>query len=180
MFPKILTMDGFRVAQIDHVELYVPDRYAAAAWYARTLGLTVIPEFEPWASDPRGPLMIGTAESGTKLALFAGESGGRRRDDRGFHRVAFRVGAETFREFLVHVRTNPVLDDQGEELRELRPEVHVVIPAADGEALASVYREGEVVRREDVDGSIDLVVRLPVAVLGRLQRREGVNVFMDA
>ncbi|HEY0674554.1 MAG TPA: GTPase HflX [Longimicrobiales bacterium] len=67
-----------------------------------------------------------------------------------------------------------------EELRELRPEVHVVIPAADGEALASVYREGEVVRREDVDGSIDLVVRLPVAVLGRLQRREGVNVFMDA
>jgi GTP-binding protein HflX len=66
-----------------------------------------------------------------------------------------------------------------EELREQRPEVHVVIPAADGEALASVYREGEVVRREDVDGSIDLVVRLPMPLLGKLQRREGVNVFMD-
>jgi GTP-binding protein HflX len=66
-----------------------------------------------------------------------------------------------------------------DELRELRPEVHVVIPAADGEALASVYREGEVVRREDIDGSIDLVVRLPVPLLGRLQRREGVNVFME-
>ncbi len=67
-----------------------------------------------------------------------------------------------------------------DELREQRPEVHVVIPAADGEALASVYRDGEVVRREDVNGTIDLVVRLPAAVLGRLQRRDGVNVFMDA
>jgi GTP-binding protein HflX len=66
-----------------------------------------------------------------------------------------------------------------DELREQRPEVHVVIPAHDGEALASVYREGEVVRREDVDGVIDLVVRLPAPLLGRLQRREGVNVFLD-
>ena len=67
-----------------------------------------------------------------------------------------------------------------DELRELRPEVHVVIPAADGEALASVYREGEVVRREDVDGKIDLLVRVPMPLLGKLQRRDGVNVFMDA
>ena len=64
-----------------------------------------------------------------------------------------------------------------EELRAQRPEVHVVIPAADGEALASLYREGEVVRREDVDGTIDLLVRVPLAVLGRLQRREGVQVL---
>jgi GTP-binding protein HflX len=66
-----------------------------------------------------------------------------------------------------------------DELRELRPEVHVTIPAADGEALASVYREGEVVRREDVDGTIDLLVRLPVPLLGKLQRREGVTVFLE-
>jgi GTP-binding protein HflX len=66
-----------------------------------------------------------------------------------------------------------------DELREQRPEVHVIIPSHDGEALASVYREGEVVRREDVDGVIDLLVRLPAPLLGRLQRREGVNVFMD-
>ncbi|HEY0305913.1 MAG TPA: GTPase HflX [Longimicrobiales bacterium] len=66
-----------------------------------------------------------------------------------------------------------------EEVRAQRPEVHVVSPAEDGEVLASLYREGEVVRREDVDGSIDLVVRLPLATLGRLQRREGVNVFME-
>jgi GTPase len=66
-----------------------------------------------------------------------------------------------------------------DELRELRPEVHVTIPAADGEALASLYRDGEVVRRRDVDGTIDLLVRLPVAVLGKLQRREGVTVFLE-
>ena len=27
----------FRVAQIDHVEVFVPDRYEAAAWYQRIL-----------------------------------------------------------------------------------------------------------------------------------------------
>ena len=67
-----------------------------------------------------------------------------------------------------------------DELRELRPEVHLVIPASDGEALATVYRDGEVVSREDRDGSIDVVVRLPLAALGRWQRRAGVEVFLDA
>jgi GTPase len=67
-----------------------------------------------------------------------------------------------------------------EDLREQRPEVHVVIPSEDGETLASVYREGEVVSRSDDDGVIDLVARLPLPLLGKLQRREGVTVFLDA
>ena len=67
-----------------------------------------------------------------------------------------------------------------DELREQRPEVHLVIPAADGEALASVYRDGEVLSREERDGAIDLVARLPVAALGRLQRRDGIEVFLEA
>ena len=29
----------FRVDQIDHVEVFVPDRREAARWYAETLGL---------------------------------------------------------------------------------------------------------------------------------------------
>jgi len=66
-----------------------------------------------------------------------------------------------------------------EEMRSQRPEVHVVIPAADGETLASVYREGEVVQRNEIDGQIDLVARLPVPLLGKLQRREGVMVFLE-
>ena len=30
----------FKVLQIDHVELFVPDRYDAAKWYERVLGVT--------------------------------------------------------------------------------------------------------------------------------------------
>jgi GTPase len=66
-----------------------------------------------------------------------------------------------------------------EELRGLRPEVHVVIPASDGETVAVIYREGEVVGREDVDGQVELIARLPVGLLGRLQRRDGVTVFLE-
>jgi GTP-binding protein HflX len=67
-----------------------------------------------------------------------------------------------------------------QELRDQRPEVHIVMPSTDGEALASVYREGEVVKREDADGVIDLIARLPLPLLGRLQRRDGVSVSIDA
>ena len=62
----------FKVLQIDHVELFVPDRYEAARWYERTLGLQVVPECEPWAVDG-GPLMISSDGGSTKLALFEGQ-----------------------------------------------------------------------------------------------------------
>jgi len=44
--------------QIDHVELFVPDRGAAADWYERVLGLRRLTKTETWAEAPRGPLMI--------------------------------------------------------------------------------------------------------------------------
>jgi GTP-binding protein HflX len=62
------------------------------------------------------------------------------------------------------------------EVRARRPEVRIAIPVADGEALAAVYREGEVLRREDNGANIDMLVRLPEASLGRLRRRAGVVV----
>jgi GTPase len=67
------------------------------------------------------------------------------------------------------------------ELREQRPEVKLQIPYADGEAIATVYREGEVLRTEEEDGggSIGLVARLPRATLGRLRGRTGI-VVVDA
>ena len=34
-------LNNFRVLQIDHVELFVPDRHEAAGWYQRILGLDV-------------------------------------------------------------------------------------------------------------------------------------------
>jgi GTPase len=62
-------------------------------------------------------------------------------------------------------------------LRRQRPRVRLEIPYADGEAIATVYREGEVLRtEEDGGGRIGLVARLPIATLGRLRGRAGVVV----
>ncbi|HEX6134727.1 MAG TPA: GTPase HflX [Longimicrobiales bacterium] len=62
------------------------------------------------------------------------------------------------------------------ELRKQRPEVRVEIPYADGEALATVYREGEVLLREENGASVGIVARLPRATLGRLRSRSGIVV----
>ena len=104
--------DEFRVDQIDHVELFVPDRRDAAAWYERVLGLRIMPEHEHWALDPRGPLMISSDAGNTKLALFEGtpqES----RETAGFHRVAFRVGADNFARFISKVADLDLVDHLG-------------------------------------------------------------------
>jgi catechol 2,3-dioxygenase-like lactoylglutathione lyase family enzyme len=92
-------MQPFRVLQIDHVEMFVPDRAEAAGWYERALGLRVIPEFREWADDPEGPLMISSDDGSTKLALFVG-SPQESRPTAGFHRVAFRVDSDGFIRFL--------------------------------------------------------------------------------
>lgn len=62
-----------------------------------------------------------------------------------------------------------------EEARARRRAVHVRIPASDGEALATIYREGEVLERGQDGSTIDLIARLPAASVGRLRRRVGVR-----
>jgi catechol 2,3-dioxygenase-like lactoylglutathione lyase family enzyme len=113
----------FKVDQIDHVELFVPDRHEAARWYERTLGLTVLPQHEDWAADPHGPLMISSDGGGTMLALFLGELR-RDRPTAGFHLVAFRVDGPSFLAFLEHIKTHPVHNDAGDEIRSLIPKDH--------------------------------------------------------
>jgi GTPase len=66
-----------------------------------------------------------------------------------------------------------LLEDQ---VRLQRPEVEVLIPATDGESLATVYREGEVIRREEHGTTIGLTARLPSPTLGRLRQRAGVQI----
>jgi len=88
----------FKVLQIDHVELFVPDRYEAARWYEHTLGLQVVPECEPWAVEG-GPLMISSDGGSTKLALFEGQPVAASPMS-AFRRVAFRVTGVGFAEFL--------------------------------------------------------------------------------
>jgi catechol 2,3-dioxygenase-like lactoylglutathione lyase family enzyme len=84
-----------RITQIDHVELEVPDRYAAARWYRTVLGFEICREFEPWAEATRGPLMISTDGGETKLALFEGQPQGVERPI-GIRRIAFRIGGDDF------------------------------------------------------------------------------------
>jgi catechol 2,3-dioxygenase-like lactoylglutathione lyase family enzyme len=90
------------ICEIDHVEMFVPDRYEAARWYEQVLGLTIVPDYEEWAANPRGPLMISNDGGRTKLALFAGEPQGPRPTS-GFHLVAFRVDADGFIMFLARL-----------------------------------------------------------------------------
>lgn len=107
--------DTFQVDQIDHVELFVPDRYEAARWYERVLGLKILSAYEHWAQPDGGPLMIGTPRGGTKLALFSGKPRGSR-ETAGFHRVAFRVDAQGFLRFLDRLQEVAVFDEQGKQL----------------------------------------------------------------
>jgi GTP-binding protein HflX len=65
------------------------------------------------------------------------------------------------------------LDDQ---IRDQRPEVQLLVPAADGEALAAVYREGEVISFQERGTTIDIRARLPTPTLGRLKQRVGIEV----
>jgi catechol 2,3-dioxygenase-like lactoylglutathione lyase family enzyme len=121
---------GFCVDQLDHVELFVPDRWEAAEWYGRVLGLTVVPEAEVWAEDPRGPLMVSSDRGSTKLALFEGEPQGER-PTAGFHRVAFRVGASAFATFVGRLSELGLVDEAGNPVDAGR--------VADHDAAWSIY-----------------------------------------
>ncbi len=61
-------------------------------------------------------------------------------------------------------------------VRAERPQVTVSVPAGDGEALAALHREGEVLSTRSEDTRVNVVVRLPLPVLGRLRGRPGVRV----
>lgn len=62
-------------------------------------------------------------------------------------------------------------------IREQWRTVLLSIPASAGSVLAEVYREGEVLAREERGISIQMTARLPICVLGRLRAREDVAIF---
>lgn len=100
----------FRVQQIDHVELYVPDRHAAARWYAAVFGLSVVRDFEHWAITG-GPLMVSSDGGNTKLALFTGDP-----KAAPCKRIAFRVSGPDYLVFLQRLATQPLTHDSGAPL----------------------------------------------------------------
>ncbi len=106
---------GFRVDQIDHVELFVPNRQEAAKWYHSVLGLKIVREYANWAEDRRGPLMISSDAGSTKLALFEGKPQGSI-ETAGFHLVAFRVGATAFMRFVNSLADLDLVNHLGERV----------------------------------------------------------------
>ncbi len=58
--------------------------------------------------------------------------------------------------------------------------LYLRVPVADGETLASLYREGEVLARRDDGTRIEVAVRVPVPLAARLARREGIEVLSQA
>lgn len=59
---------------IDHLHLYVTDRAAAADWYQRVLGFTVIEKLRRWSAGEGGPLMVEDPSGEVHLALFQREN----------------------------------------------------------------------------------------------------------
>jgi catechol 2,3-dioxygenase-like lactoylglutathione lyase family enzyme len=104
----------FKVLQIDHVELFVPDQYEAARWYERVLGLQIVPAAEHWAVDG-GPLMISSDGGSTMLALFAGQPTPSPQTA-AFRRVAFRVTGKGFMEFLRRLPDAGLTDSKAQPL----------------------------------------------------------------
>jgi GTP-binding protein HflX len=65
------------------------------------------------------------------------------------------------------------------EVRRMRPDVRLVLSSSQGGLLAEIYREGEVLEREDEGAEVRLRARLSEASLGRLRSR-GVKVYEGA
>lgn len=58
---------------IDHVHVYVPSRRAAADWYRKTLGFSIVEKFAIWTTSESGPLTIADGNDKIHFALFRSE-----------------------------------------------------------------------------------------------------------
>jgi catechol 2,3-dioxygenase-like lactoylglutathione lyase family enzyme len=85
----------------DHIELYVPDRERAIAWYGEWLGFAPMPEHADWVAT--GPVMLTCDRGQTMLALFIGESAGPEKP-KGWRRLALRASADEFAAFFRRYR----------------------------------------------------------------------------
>ncbi len=88
----------FRADRIDHVEVFVRDLEAAAAWYAEVLGLEEVHRWDPH------PIMLGVR--GTMLALFQAPEGQEPHPPSvgNWRRVAWKTDREGFAAAQEHLR----------------------------------------------------------------------------
>ncbi len=61
-------------------------------------------------------------------------------------------------------------------IRSQMKELHLHLPASEGELLAALYREGEVISREDNGITIEVTALVPEALVGKIRRWSGVRV----
>lgn len=73
----------------------------------------------------------------------------------------------------------PLRDLLLQRVREMRPDVRITLSSSQGALLAEIYREGEVLEREDRGAEVVLRARVPAATLGRLKSR-GARVYEGA
>lgn len=71
---------------------------------------------------------------------------------------------------------DPLRELLHEKIKAVRPEIRIVLPAVDGAVLAEVYRDGEVLEREDEGAEVRVRVRLPASAIGRLRSRPGITI----
>ena len=55
--------------------------------------------------------------------------------------------------------------------------VKISIPAADGETMATLYREGEVLGQESIGSRVEVEVRIPESLKGRLEQKPGIEIL---
>jgi GTPase len=95
-----------------------------------------------------------------------------------------RVSAEEFHP-AVFVSTleeggiEPLRDLLRERIRVAQPRLRISLPAEAGGILAEIYRDGEVLDREDDGGTVIVHARLPASTLGRLRQQPQVRVTED-
>lgn len=93
-----MASDRFRMGSLDHVHIRVPDRAAAAEWYATHLGFEPVDAFDFWARGIEGgPLQISADGGTTMLALFETSEGHPMVAQQ--TGVAFSVDVDTFAAF---------------------------------------------------------------------------------
>jgi GTP-binding protein HflX len=73
-------------------------------------------------------------------------------------------------------RLEPLRELLHEELQKIRPDVRLTLSSSHGGLLAEIYRDGEVLEREDKGAEIHIRARLSKASLGRLRTR-GVKIY---
>ncbi|MEX2570539.1 MAG: GTPase HflX [Gemmatimonadota bacterium] len=84
--------------------------------------------------------------------------------------------ASVFVSTLEEGAVEPLRDLLRKRIRSANPEVRISLPVTRGGLLAEIYREGEVLTREDGTGTVVVHARLPPATLGRLRQLPEVDV----